>query len=140
MIRADHLAVRSTFHKYRLDASPDKKRAIGETIATAVVIHARLEEGIFYPAIRKADEDHGQHGNSLGTWRASASRGRRLGLSAARRCERRVAARYNPASTLHPAPDRVRLPRRRRARSMSRRRPSVPSRQVRARAPQVSSV
>ncbi|HEX4883576.1 MAG TPA: hemerythrin domain-containing protein [Casimicrobiaceae bacterium] len=57
MIRADHALVMSTFHKYRLDASPQKKKAIVETICSAVEIHAKLEEELFYPAMRGAQPD-----------------------------------------------------------------------------------
>lgn len=53
MIRTDHAAVLSTFHKYRPDASPDKKKAIAETICSAIEIHARLEEELFYPELRR---------------------------------------------------------------------------------------
>ena len=52
MIRMDHTHVLATFHKYRLDATPDKKHALAESISTALEIHARLEEEIFYPALR----------------------------------------------------------------------------------------
>ena len=54
MIRADHAAVMATFHTYRAEASPERKRAIAESICTAAEIHARLEEEIFYPAMREA--------------------------------------------------------------------------------------
>jgi hemerythrin superfamily protein len=55
MIRMDHTQVLATFHKYRLDAAPEKKQALVETICTALEIHAQLEEEIFYPAMRNAD-------------------------------------------------------------------------------------
>jgi hypothetical protein len=55
MIRMDHTHVLATFHRYRIDASPDRKRAIGETICVALEIHAQLEEEIFYPAMRNID-------------------------------------------------------------------------------------
>jgi hypothetical protein len=57
MIRADHAAVMATFHRYRPDASPAKKKAIVETVCTAVEIHAKLEEEIFYPAMRRAQPE-----------------------------------------------------------------------------------
>lgn len=57
MIRTDHAAVLSTFHKYRPDASPSKKKAIVDTICTAVEIHARLEEELFYPEMRRVQPD-----------------------------------------------------------------------------------
>jgi hypothetical protein len=47
----------ATFHKYRVDASPAKKRALANTICLALEIHAKLEEEIFYPAMRKVDPE-----------------------------------------------------------------------------------
>src|SRR3954468_4194177 len=57
MIRMDHTHVLATFHKYRVDASPDKKRVLADTICLALEIHAQLEEEIFYPAMRSVDPD-----------------------------------------------------------------------------------
>ena len=57
MIRMDHTHVVATFHKYRVDASPAKKRALANTICLALEIHAKLEEEIFYPAMRKVDPE-----------------------------------------------------------------------------------
>jgi len=52
MIRTDHTHVLATFHKYDATTSPGTKRALAETISLALDIHARLEEEIFYPAVR----------------------------------------------------------------------------------------
>jgi hypothetical protein len=57
MIRMDHTHVMATFHRYRLDAPPQKKRAVADLICAALEIHARLEEEIFYPAMRRFDPD-----------------------------------------------------------------------------------
>jgi hemerythrin HHE cation binding domain-containing protein len=57
MIRMDHTHVVATFHKYRVDASPAKKRALANTICLALEVHAKLEEEIFYPAMRKVDPE-----------------------------------------------------------------------------------
>ena len=57
MIRMDHTHAMATFHQYRIDASPGKKHAIAETLCHALEIHARLEEEIFYPAMRSVDPD-----------------------------------------------------------------------------------
>ena len=54
MIRADHARVMATFHRYALDARPRTKQALAETICRALEVHARLEEEIFYPALRAA--------------------------------------------------------------------------------------
>ena len=52
MIRMDHAHVLATFHKYRLDAAPERKEALVGMIVSALEIHAKLEEEIFYPAMR----------------------------------------------------------------------------------------
>lgn len=58
MIRMDHSHVMMTFHKYEVDTAPAKKRAIVETAALALEIHAQLEEEIFYPALEACDSDN----------------------------------------------------------------------------------
>jgi hemerythrin superfamily protein len=55
MIRMDHTHALMTFHRYHLDTSPERKRAIVETLCLALDIHATLEEEIFYPAMRGID-------------------------------------------------------------------------------------
>jgi hemerythrin superfamily protein len=57
MIRMDHTHVVATFHKYRVGASPARKRALANTICLALEIHAKIEEEIFYPAMRKVDPE-----------------------------------------------------------------------------------
>lgn len=57
MIRMDHTHALMTFHKYHIDTSPGRKRAIVETLSLALDIHAALEEEIFYPAMRSIDPD-----------------------------------------------------------------------------------
>ena len=57
MIKMDHRHVLSTFHSYRIDLPPDKKRTLVDTISLALEIHAKLEEEIFYPAMRRYDAD-----------------------------------------------------------------------------------
>jgi hemerythrin superfamily protein len=57
MIRMDHTHAMATFHKYRVEAAPDKKEAVAETLCLALEIHARLEEEIFYPALRSFAPD-----------------------------------------------------------------------------------
>jgi hemerythrin superfamily protein len=53
MIRFDHSHVMVTFHQYTSNSSPKVKKALAETICTALEIHATLEEEIFYPAVRQ---------------------------------------------------------------------------------------
>ncbi|HLX30839.1 MAG TPA: hemerythrin domain-containing protein [Casimicrobiaceae bacterium] len=57
MIRMDHTHALMTFHRYHVDTSPGRKRAIVETLSLALDIHAALEEEIFYPAMRSIDPD-----------------------------------------------------------------------------------
>jgi hemerythrin superfamily protein len=55
MIRFDHSHVMVTFHQYTKDKKPSVKKALADTICTAVDIHAQLEEEIFYPVMRELD-------------------------------------------------------------------------------------
>jgi hemerythrin superfamily protein len=57
MIRFDHSHVMVTFHQYTKDKPAAVKKALAETICTAVDIHAKLEEEIFYPAVRQITTD-----------------------------------------------------------------------------------
>ena len=54
MIRADHTRVLAVFHRYKADSSPAKKQAIVTMVCTALQVHARMEEDVFYPAMRAA--------------------------------------------------------------------------------------
>jgi hemerythrin superfamily protein len=55
MIRFDHSHTLVTFHQYTADAKPKVKKALADTIGSALEIHATLEEEIFYPAMRGID-------------------------------------------------------------------------------------
>jgi hemerythrin superfamily protein len=57
MIRFDHSHVMLTFHQYTKDKKPSVKKALAETICTAIEIHATLEEEIFYPALRQLNNE-----------------------------------------------------------------------------------
>jgi hemerythrin superfamily protein len=57
MIRFDHSHVIVTFHQYTKDKKPSVKKALAETVCTAVEIHAALEEEIFYPVMRQLSGD-----------------------------------------------------------------------------------
>jgi iron-sulfur cluster repair protein YtfE (RIC family) len=54
MIRFDHSHVMLTFHQYTTDKPASVRKALADTICTALEIHATLEEEIFYPALRQA--------------------------------------------------------------------------------------
>jgi hemerythrin superfamily protein len=57
MIRFDHSHTLVTFHQYTASAKPKVKKALADTIGSALEIHATLEEEIFYPAMRGIDSD-----------------------------------------------------------------------------------
>jgi hemerythrin-like domain-containing protein len=81
MIRFDHSHVMLTFHQYTRDKKPSVKKALAETICTAVEIHAKLEEEIFYPAmrelfpdesvLRKSEPEHDDMRRNIATLRAT---------------------------------------------------------------------
>jgi len=57
MLRDDHNAVSTLFDTYdgrKKRMSPDQKRQLAEQICTELKVHARLEEELFYPALREA--------------------------------------------------------------------------------------
>jgi hypothetical protein len=54
MIRADHTRVMAAFHRYKTDSAPARKQAIVGIVCTSLLAHARMEEEIFYPAMRAA--------------------------------------------------------------------------------------
>jgi cytochrome P450 len=74
LLDADHLAVHALFQSYRelvrAGAPALQRRALAEEICMELTIHARLEEELFYPAVREAlqddevmDEAEDQHGS-----------------------------------------------------------------------------
>ncbi len=70
MIRADHTHVLATFHQYEIDGRPNDRKALANTICLSLDIHARLEEEIFYPAMREhltdkeiVEKSIGDHGD-----------------------------------------------------------------------------
>jgi hypothetical protein len=54
MIRADHTRVLAAFHRYKADSAPARKKAIVDVVCTSLQVHAKIEEEIFYPAMRAA--------------------------------------------------------------------------------------
>ena len=61
LLDADHKAVKQMFIEYNAlceDAAPaDPRRALAEKICQALIVHATIEEEIFYPAVRQAIGD-----------------------------------------------------------------------------------
>ena len=53
MIRADHADLLTIFHRYTADASTSTRRALADRICVALDIHMKLEEEVFYPAMRE---------------------------------------------------------------------------------------
>lgn len=74
LLDADHLSVHALFQSYkelvRTRASALQRRALAEEICMELTIHAKLEEELFYPAVRDAlndddvlDEAEDEHGS-----------------------------------------------------------------------------
>lgn len=62
LLDADHKAVKKMFAEYEelteaKGNTREKKRALAEQICNELMIHAQIEEEIFYPAIRKPVKD-----------------------------------------------------------------------------------
>ena len=53
MIRFDHSHVLLAFHQYTINKKHAVKKALAETICSALEIHTSLEEEIFYPEMRQ---------------------------------------------------------------------------------------
>ena len=56
MLKADHKKVKAVFGEYE-DATPRKQEDIAQTVMHELEIHAELEEGLVYPAIRAGIDD-----------------------------------------------------------------------------------
>lgn len=74
LLDADHLSVHALFESYRelvrTRASALQRRTLAEEICLELTIHAKLEDELFYPAVREAlhdpevlDEAEDQHGS-----------------------------------------------------------------------------
>ncbi|MBA2964047.1 MULTISPECIES: hemerythrin domain-containing protein [Ramlibacter] len=61
LLDADHQAVHKLFQAYRAlaanDAPEARRKALAEQICMELVIHAKLEEELFYPPVREAIRD-----------------------------------------------------------------------------------
>ncbi len=65
MIRMDHGAVMSKFHRIEADTPLSQKKALVDVICLALEIHAQLEEELFYPALREAGANADVLGKSV---------------------------------------------------------------------------
>ena len=57
MLREDHRKVKELFRKFESTEDTQEKKAIADTAILELDIHARLEEEIYYPAVRKMSSD-----------------------------------------------------------------------------------
>ena len=62
LLRADHERMKGLFHDYETadDEDFDGKNVIAEKVFQELDVHAKLEEEIFYPAVREQTGDHGR--------------------------------------------------------------------------------
>ena len=60
LLKADHAAVKKLFAQEQRATKQDdeKKQSIFDQIKDALTVHATIEEEIFYPAVKKAREEH----------------------------------------------------------------------------------
>ena len=58
LLKADHRKVEGLFEKFESTKGSERKTALAKEICTELMIHATIEEEIFYPACKEAvDED-----------------------------------------------------------------------------------
>jgi hemerythrin superfamily protein len=60
LLKADHDEVRALFEQFRQAHEAedmDRMRALQQEIFSELEVHTRIEEDIFYPAVREADEE-----------------------------------------------------------------------------------
>ncbi len=60
LLKADHAAVKKLFaqEERATKQNDEKKQSIFDQIKDALTVHATIEEEIFYPAVKKAREEH----------------------------------------------------------------------------------
>lgn len=57
LLDADHLHVEHLFAEYQTAEHADPKRDLAHRICQELMVHAQIEEEIFYPAVRRATGD-----------------------------------------------------------------------------------
>ncbi|WP_039914986.1 hemerythrin domain-containing protein [Cellvibrio mixtus] len=57
LLRADHKLVNTLFLQYESSRSKEKKKALIEQICQELIVHAQIEEEIFYPKVQTALND-----------------------------------------------------------------------------------
>jgi hypothetical protein len=58
ILRADHRLVDDLFKQYEKSRSETRKQALVDQIMPELTVHTKVEEEIFYPAMRRAQKDH----------------------------------------------------------------------------------
>lgn len=58
MLRADHKKVSALFTQYEGARSTSRKKSLVAQICTELRVHTKIEEEIFYPAVKAALKDH----------------------------------------------------------------------------------
>ena len=61
LLEADHVAVKKLFTAYKKlcdgNASSEEKKEVAEQICQELMVHAQIEEEVFYPQVREAIDD-----------------------------------------------------------------------------------
>jgi hemerythrin superfamily protein len=62
LLKADHRKVKELFRKYEAagDRAYQKKKSLAEEICTEITLHSRLEEELFYPAVKEQTDKDGK--------------------------------------------------------------------------------
>ena len=65
LLKADHRDVEGLFKSFKNAKSTAEKQSLAKTICTALKLHTRIEEEIFYPAFIEATGDKDLHNEAL---------------------------------------------------------------------------
>ena len=57
LLKADHRKVEDLFEKFENAKGTERKQALAKEICTELMVHATIEEEIFYPACKEAVEE-----------------------------------------------------------------------------------
>lgn len=61
LLKADHRQVEEWFSEFEKARDSRRKATLAKQICTALIVHAQIEEEIFYPAFLEATEDEDMH-------------------------------------------------------------------------------
>lgn len=65
LLKADHRQVEGWFEEFEKSRSADKKVRLRDQICTALQVHMRIEEEMFYPAFLEAADDEDLHHEAM---------------------------------------------------------------------------